>query len=75
MGSLKVAAPPKPNAPQQKDVTNAMNSLKKVLSPAMVQSVNAVYSFVITDASPTEWYVDLKTGEGQIGSGKPFYSL
>lgn len=70
MGSLKAAPAPPAAPPQQKDVTNAMNSLKRVLSPAMVQSVNAVYSFSITDAHPSEWYVDLKSGDGQLGSGK-----
>ena len=49
--------------------TNSMNLLKKVLNPELVSTVNAVYGFNITDASPSEWYVDLKSGSGKLGSG------
>ena len=33
--------------------------------------MNAVYSFNVTDAAPSDWYIDLKNGAGQLGSG-PF---
>lgn len=67
--SATTATPPPPQQ-QVNDVTNAMNTLKNVLSAEMVSSTNAVYGFSITDACPSEWYVDLKTApNGSLGSG------
>jgi hypothetical protein len=51
------------------DVTSAMGSLKSLISADLVKSVNGVYSFNITDASPSDWYLDLKNGTGALGSG------
>ena len=51
------------------DVTASMNSLKSLITPDLVKSVNGVYSFNITDASPAEWYLDLKNGSGSLASG------
>ena len=51
------------------DVTGAMDSLKKLITPDLVKSVNGVYVFNITDATPSEWYLDLKNGEGSLASG------
>ena len=51
------------------DVTPEMESLKKLVSADLVKSVNGVYSFVISDATPSEWYLDLKSGSGNLASG------
>ena len=32
--------------------------------------MNAVYSFQVTDATPSEWYIDLKNGAGALASGQ-----
>jgi hypothetical protein len=32
--------------------------------------MNAVYEFHVTDATPSEWYIDLKNGAGELASGK-----
>lgn len=31
--------------------------------------MNAVYVFQVTDANPSEWYIDLRTEGGSLGSG------
>lgn len=71
MGSLKSQKPAAQPAaaPAAKDVTSSMNNLKKIITPEMIKSTNAVYGFSITDASPSEWYIDLKTEGGSLGSG------
>ena len=51
------------------DVTSSMNALKGLINPDLVKSVNGVYSFNVTDASPSDWYLDLKNGSGAIASG------
>lgn len=31
--------------------------------------MNAVYAFQVTDSVPSEWFIDLKNGAGQLNSG------
>ena len=52
------------------DVTSSMNAIKQLITPELIQKINGVYSFTISDATPTEWYLDLKTGNGDLASGK-----
>ena len=54
----------------QADVTEAMNGLKGVITPDLVEKVKGVYTFNITDATPAEWYLDLKNGSGNLAAGK-----
>lgn len=58
-----------PAAASSNDVTSAMGSLKNLINADLVKSVNGVYSFNISDASPADWYLDLKNGNGALGSG------
>ena len=51
------------------DVTESMNALKRLLSPELVEKINGVYAFKISDAKTTDWYLDLKNGSGKIDSG------
>lgn len=51
------------------DVTASMNALKRLLSPELVQKINGVYAFKITDAKTADWYLDLKNGGGKIDCG------
>lgn len=67
--SGKTTSAPEPAKSEHKDVSGSMNSLKNLLSAEMVKKVNGVYAFKITDANPSEWYLDLKNGNGQIDSG------
>ena len=66
------AASPPPPSPSgdANDVTPAMDAIKKMISLELVKKVNGVYSFVISDANPGEWYLDLKNGNGQLAAGK-----
>ncbi|CAF1011474.1 unnamed protein product [Brachionus calyciflorus] len=58
-----------PSASATQDVSGSMNALKKLLSAELVQKVNGVYAFKITDSQPADWYLDLKNGNGKIDSG------
>ncbi|RNA45144.1 hydroxysteroid dehydrogenase 2 [Brachionus plicatilis] len=51
------------------DVSASMNALRRLLSPELVQKINGVYAFKITDAKTADWYLDLKNGSGKIDSG------
>lgn len=51
------------------DVTASMDSLKKLVSADLVKQINGVYAFQISDASPADWYLDLKNGNGKLDSG------
>ncbi len=53
------------------DVSPSMEKLKALITPDLVKSVNGVYTFNITDATPAEWYLDLKNEGGKLASG-PF---
>lgn len=50
-----------------------MNWVSDVLSEELVQEVNAVYKFVITDEDKNQsvYYLDLKNGQGSVGEGEP----
>ena len=65
----KPATPAPEVATAANDVTPAMNALKSLITPDLVKSINGVYSFNITDASPADWYLDLKNEGGKLGSG------
>jgi predicted lipid carrier protein YhbT len=52
------------------DVEKAMNIIKNMLSADLVKKMNGVYAFHISDASPQDWFLDLKNGNGQLASGK-----
>lgn len=52
------------------NVTASMNAIKGLVSSDLVKKINGVYAFNVTDANPSEWYLDLKNGNGDLGSGK-----
>jgi predicted lipid carrier protein YhbT len=66
--STPAAATAAPESKGQNDVTPAMNALKAALNADLVKQVNGVYKFLISDATPSEWYLDLKTGSGDLKS-------
>lgn len=57
------------NGQVDSDVAASMNALKRLLSPELVEKINGVYAFKISDAKTTDWYLDLKNGSGKIDSG------
>lgn len=69
----KVAPPKKEAAPtasaSSASVVKSMDSIKKLLSADLVKQINGVYSFNVSDAAPSEWYLDLKNGSGDLASG------
>ena len=68
--SHKATPAPAVAAPAGNDVTASMNGLKGVITPDLVEKVKGVYTFNITDATPAEWYLDLKNGSGNLAAGK-----
>ena len=60
---------PSTNAPQS-NLQAAFSSIQKLLSPELVKQIQSVYSFNFPDHKPSEWYLDLKNGSGEIGEGK-----
>ena len=56
--------------PSVLDVATSMNAIKKIVTPDLVQKMNGVYAFSISDANPSEWYLDLKNGAGDLAAGK-----
>lgn len=69
----KVTPPPKkeaaPAASGSADVAKSMDAIKKLLSADLVKKIDGVYSFNVSDATPSEWYLDLKNGSGDLASG------
>ena len=47
-----------------------MDALRKHLSSDLVAKTKGVYAFNISDASVSEWYLDLKEGSGKLEAGK-----
>lgn len=71
MGDLKTQ-PSKP-ATEQSNVSNvaaSMEKIKHLISPDLIQKMNGVYLFKITDSNPTDWYLDLKNGPGCLTNGE-----
>ena len=74
----KVAAPPKTAAAPaagSNDVSKSMDAIKKLLSADLVKKIDGVYSFNVSDATPSEWYLDLKNGSGDLASGEHLKTL
>jgi NAD(P)-dependent dehydrogenase (short-subunit alcohol dehydrogenase family)/putative sterol carrier protein len=59
-----------PNNSNSSDISVSMNALKPLLSAELVAKTKGVYAFKITDASPADWYLDLKNGAGTLASGE-----
>jgi putative sterol carrier protein len=43
----------------------SMNKIRQLISPELIQKVNGVYLFKISDKN-SEWYLDLKNGQGGL---------
>lgn len=51
------------------EIAPVFERIKSVTNKAFIKKVNAVYVFDIEGEG--KWHVDLKNGEGSIGSGEP----
>merc|ERR1712066_159790 len=56
------------SAPLYNSVTEALDRIKHVASPAVVKEVGAVFHFKVSDQS---YVVDLKNGAGSVTTGAP----
>ena len=57
------------NAPNYTEVAPVFERIKGVANKAFIKKINAVYVFDIEEEG--KWHLDLKNGEGSIGSGEP----
>jgi len=65
------AAPsPPPASSGSGPIQDVFNQLETFISDDVVKKTNAVFAFSIPDDN-SEWYLDLKTGSGSCGLGKP----
>ncbi len=56
-------------APQLSNLDSAFASIKSLLSAELVKQIQSVYAFNFSDNTPSEYYLDLKNGNGDIGEG------
>ncbi|KAK4874807.1 hypothetical protein RN001_014167 [Aquatica leii] len=52
-------------------VAGIFKAIETNLSPKLVEKTQAVYQFVVTGDEANTWYIDLKTGSGSCGQGRP----
>ncbi|XP_063224574.1 hydroxysteroid dehydrogenase-like protein 2 [Bacillus rossius redtenbacheri] len=52
-------------------IAKMFDVIKDNLSKELVSSTNAVYLFVVKGESDASWFIDLKSGAGGAGRGKP----
>lgn len=79
VGQIKSSTPSsKPAAAEQAtsagsgtaNVASSMDKIRAMISPDLIQKMKGVYLFKIPDANPTDWYLDLKNGDGCLTSGQ-----
>ena len=68
----KVGVGPHPASSGSGPIQDVLNQLETIISDDVVKKTNAVFAFSIPDDN-SEWYLDLKTGSGSCGLGKPIY--
>jgi len=56
-------------SPNYTDVKPVFDRIKTVTTPSIVKKINAVFVFDITGEG--KWFVDLKSGKGDVGVGDP----
>ncbi|KAJ9587197.1 hypothetical protein L9F63_019277 [Diploptera punctata] len=52
-------------------IENLFKKIETNLNPELVTKTNAVYHFVVKGEDPGDWFLDLKSGKGATGKGKP----
>jgi len=57
------------SSPNYTDVKPVFDRIKTVTTPSIVKKINAVFVFDITGEG--KWFVDLKSGKGDVGVGEP----
>ena len=67
--NFKKVEPQKQATPKQSNLDLAFASIKNLLSADLVKQIQSVYAFNFSDNTPSEFYLDLKNGNGDIGEG------
>lgn len=57
-------------ATSNSDMERIFQAITTNLSPELVSKVQAVYQFNVIGPEESYWYIDLKTGSGNVGKGK-----
>ncbi|XP_069694280.1 hydroxysteroid dehydrogenase-like protein 2 isoform X2 [Periplaneta americana] len=52
-------------------IKGVFDKIQANLSPELVAKTNAVYHFVVKGDEAGDWFIDLKSGKGSAGPGKP----
>ncbi|PNF19412.1 Hydroxysteroid dehydrogenase-like protein 2 [Cryptotermes secundus] len=52
-------------------IASLFEKIEANISPELVSKTNAVFHFVVKGSESGDWYIDLKTGKGSAGQGKP----
>lgn len=52
-------------------ISSVFGKIQANMSPELVAKTNAVYHFVVKGQEAGDWYIDLKSGKGSAGPGKP----
>lgn len=58
------------SAPKSK-IEGLFKTIEANLNPELVSKTNAVYHFVVKDEEHGDWFLDLRSGKGAAGKGKP----
>lgn len=62
--------PPAAGSSPVDPIEAVFHQIEAMLSDDLVKKTNAVYSFTLSDQK-TDWFLDLKNGNGSCGKGKP----
>ena len=66
--TISIPAPAPTAAPSPQDIFDRMAD-RVAQTPALVQQVRAVFQFDLAGAGGGEWFVNLKEGDGAVGTG------
>ena len=65
----KTAEPTTAQSQTSGGVSGSIDKIRGLISPDLVKNTNGVYWFKLSDSTPSDWYLDLKNGNGSLTSG------
>jgi len=68
---LKIKQQGSDSGVQGGQLASIFKKIQANLSSELVSKTNAVFHFVVKGSESGDWYIDLKTGKGSAGQGKP----
>lgn len=72
VGQIKTSAPPSTSSSANSnvdgvvDMSDLINAMRQLVSPDLVSKIKGVYHFHAPDAKPSNWYLDLRSGNGSV---------